>query len=172
MGAREGRDLRGTPVTITLEAIEIRQAILTGSERIVTVIANRLPATHRLADEWPYRRWGTDIEGAAAELAFAKARGHYYDCYVGVNYAHQPGDVGRTQVRSTWHENGCLTVYDNDPDDAAFVLMVGMIPTFRIAGWLYGREAKDPRWRREDLRKPAFFVPQPALRRVEQRAAA
>jgi hypothetical protein len=156
---------------ITLTAIEIRQALLTGGERIVTVIENKLPPTHRLADEWPYRRWGTDIEGAAAELAFAKARGHYYDSYVGVNYARQAGDVGRTQVRSTWHDHGCLTVYNSDPDDAPFVLMVGMIPTFRIAGWLYGREAKQPRWWQPHLRKPAFFVPQQALRRVDARPA-
>jgi hypothetical protein len=92
----------------------------------------------------------------------AKSLGAYWHGFASDPFA-LPGDVGRVQVRSTTREDGCLIVQRADPDDAWFVLVVGRVPTFRLAGWLPGAEAKRPEWWRANAPHPAFFVPQHAL---------
>lgn len=110
--------------------------------------------------------WQIDIEGAMAECAVAKALGVYWS-----RGAWGKADIGRNvQVRHTKLQQGRLLVRPNDEGDEPFVLAIGGDGVYRIAGWLYGRECKQPEWLmttkgRED--SPAYFAPQDALRPIE-----
>lgn len=106
--------------------------------------------------------WDNDIESACAERAVAKALGIYWPESGELDY---DGDLlAGIHVRSTDYATGHLIVYPSDPDDGRFYLAVGCCPRWRIAGWLYGAEAKQPRW--WDARRlalPGFMVPQAEL---------
>ena len=54
-----------------------------------------------------------------------------------------------------------LLVHERDPAEWAYLLVLYKDhPTYRLCGWLWGREAKQPHFkRREDDGLPAFFVP-------------
>jgi hypothetical protein len=61
-----------------------------------------------------------------------------------------------------------LLVRPNDKDDAPYVLMVGVAPLFRFAGWKLGRDCKRAEWvRTHGDRPPAYFVPQAFLGDLE-----
>lgn len=107
--------------------------------------------------------WETDIEAAAAELAFAKALRAFYAPAVSPRVDRAEGDVGGAQVRHTKRPNGSLIVHDRDIDHQEFFLVVGAMPSFRVVGSMLAREAKDKRFWRTDVPRPAFFVPQTAL---------
>lgn len=110
-----------------------------------------------------------DEQGAQAELAFLKMTGMAHSEWQAVvdtiDLRSIPGDVGAIQVRSTKHRSGCLILHPSDPDRACFVLLLNESPTFRFAGWLWGAEGKQSWWWREDVRHPAYFVPQGRLRK-------
>lgn len=110
------------------------------------------------------------IEGAAAEMAYCKARGVYWSA--GVN-TFKAADVGRkVQIRSTKLKDGCLIVRESDHDDHYYVLVVGQIPTFEVVGWMLGRDAKRPEWKRSpEGREEAFFVPQNKLKKFTPASA-
>lgn len=111
--------------------------------------------------------WGVHIEGAAAEMAVAKATGSYWDP-VWSEIDRSRGDVGRYQVRSTMRENGCLILHPQDRDEDTFVLVTGIAPEFVIRGCILARDGKDERHWRTDTGRPAFFVPQAALFPISQ----
>jgi hypothetical protein len=78
------------------------------------------------------------------------------------------GDVGNLQVRATEHERGCLILYDRDDANAVFVLVTGRFPEYIVRGWCYAHEGQQPRYVKHDARFPTYFVPQSALRPIEQ----
>lgn len=106
--------------------------------------------------------WATDIDGAAAEMAYAKSVGCFW-C-AGLNTFKAP-DVGSIQVRSTAHRNGHLIVRRNDADDDTFVLVLTDAPIFDIIGSMKGVEAKaDEFWREpRNNEAGAWWVPQDRL---------
>lgn len=113
----------------------------------------------------PKDRWGTDIEAAAAEIAFAKARGLYWQPSEGPQPPEQ-GDVAGYEVRLATKPDGPLTVYRFTADDKLCVLVVGKCPVFHIVGYLYAREAKRPEFWRDFANNRdggAYLVPQNAL---------
>jgi hypothetical protein len=77
------------------------------------------------------------IQGSGAEIAFAKLL-----------------SSGRTQrpqrrdffLRQNDRRDGGLIVMPDDDPDHVYVLLVGRIPTFHVAGWVYGKEAKQERY--------------------------
>lgn len=79
------------------------------------------------------------------------------------------GDIeGGISVRWTDLGHGSLIVHEDEVDELIAVLVVGIPPDHRIAGWLTVAEAKlAGRWR-TDVRHPAFFVPQRQLRAIEE----
>jgi hypothetical protein len=82
-------------------------------------------------------------------------------------------DAGRLQVRSTSRSDGCLILHDKDPDDDVFVLAIGFSPTFKFRGWITGKSGKDKAYWRDPIGgRPAYFVPQSALRPVPRKYAA
>lgn len=129
-------------------------------------ITRRLEAAkHGRGDRYgapPSDLWGIDIEACLAELAVAKAYDLYWE-----RLAYDPatlrGDVATLQVRSTWREDGCLILHEEDRDDATFILVTGCAPTYTVRGWIQGRAGKQRQWWREGDGRPAYFVPQAAL---------
>ncbi len=77
---------------------------------------------------------------------------------------------GGVDVHWTDRENGSLIVHAQDADDVVAVLVTGNMPEGIIRGWLPIAEAKQPRWWRAQVRYPAYFVPQDALRYDDLRA--
>jgi len=147
-------------VSITLTPTEARAAILTGAERQIDALTRGLADKHGAGGE---DSWTLHIEGAAGEMAAAKALDRYWQMPVGTFKA--GGDVGTLQVRTRSRHDYELIVREDDRDDDRFILVTGTLPRFQIHGWIFGRDAKRPQWLREHGgRAPAFFVPHAELR--------
>lgn len=101
--------------------------------------------------------WDRDIEGACAELAFAKFANVFWDGSIGSFHA---PDVGNIQVRSTKYQSGCLIVRADDTREHIYVLVCGVHPTYKMIGWMYGHEAMQEEWRKDE---ESWFVPQTCL---------
>ena len=110
--------------------------------------------------------WQVHVEGKLGELAVAKA----FDLYWGPGTfaTRHDGDVCRLEVRTTPRSGGALICHPEDPDDRAFILVTGQAPAYRLAGWIPGGDAKREAWWRTDVRAAAYFVPQSALRPIEE----
>jgi len=115
-------------------------------------------------------RWGLDddgysrdVGGALAELAVAKYLGRYW---TGLNGRIKDDDVLGLQVRWTAPHCNRLVLHPDDADAAPFVLVTGVAPELTLRGWILGREGKQPEYWADPTGtdRPAFFVPQAALR--------
>jgi len=69
-------------------------------------------------------------------------------------------------VKSTKHESGRLLVTPDAEDDWKFVLVTGAMPTYKVIGWMWGRDAKREEWLTIlDPRRPACYaMPQDKLK--------
>lgn len=149
--------------TVSLSWREVRLAALAGVDRHIYALSKELPDRHGLADGVS-RGWDLHVIGAIGEWATAKALGLYWS-----DHLPGPGDIGKLEVRSTPRPNGPLIVRPRDPDAVPFVLVAGSPPVLRVVGWLAGAEAKVERWWRGDSERPgAYFVPQSALRPLDE----
>ena len=111
-----------------------------------------------------------DVLGACGELVVCKALNRFYSPTV--NTFHNVADIGvNIEARTTAQEGGSLIVRDNDPSDRYYFLVVGEPPTFRVAGWIKGVDAKQDQWLRNPGkgRKQAWFVPQHQLKQLRER---
>ncbi len=148
-------------VRVTLTPSEFVLAAQVGARRRVANLLVQRHGAHGAPDAW-----GPDIEGACAECAAAKALGVYWLSSVSFS-ERQAGDLaGGIEVRATERADGCLLLHPRDHDDRPYVLVTGRAPTFVVVGFVFGRDGKRPEWWREDVRSPAWFVPQAALRGV------
>ena len=155
---------------ISLTPMEMTCAANTGVIRRVTSIQNKLNSGIYYSKE--ANLWQTDIEGACAELACAKALGIYWGA--GVN-TFKSADLGRKiQVRATAGRTNKLIIRDRDSDHDIFILVVGSAPNYDVVGWIYGAAGKDPRWLGDanNIGKPAYFIPQQSLNPIEELTAA
>ncbi len=111
--------------------------------------------------------WQINIDGACGEMAVAKWMGRYWDGALGDFTAK---DVGKLQVRTNPNDWGDLILHPKDADDDVFILVLSHnAPIYKLQGWLYGREGKQTQWWRDGEKgRPAFFVPQSALRSVDE----
>ncbi len=115
----------------------------------------------------------SDIDGAMAELAVCVAYNQPWEnAFVPLERWESERrllhDVGQMEVKSTRHQRGGLLVQKQFDDAPPYVLVVtDQAPVFRLAGWLYGHEVKQPRYWREDLPRPCYLAPQNALRPME-----
>lgn len=110
--------------------------------------------------------WKNDIEAAAAEYAASIATNVRWRMEIEKNLTPRPPDLGEDiEVRWTIHrERGHLPVYDRDPVEHRYVLVVGEIPTFTVVGMIDGSKAKDPLYRTTSPRgERCFWIPQGAL---------
>lgn len=144
-------------MNVVLERHEIEMAAVVGVRR-------RTASLDRCVDRHGYQgtnAWEQDIQGAAAELAVAKATRRYWD---GSFDTFKRGDVGQIQVRSTKRPDGSLIVRPSDSDLDIFFLVVGEIPEFTVVGWIKAQDAKQERYEKAPGgRPPAYFVPQADL---------
>jgi hypothetical protein len=109
------------------------------------------------------RVWDFDIEGACAELAYAKAMGKFWDG--SINTFKDP-DVGDVQVRSTRYNNGCLILRKTDSPDDWYVLLTGWCGEYIIRGHIKGGHGMLPEYWKTHEGEPhrdAYFVPQSKL---------
>lgn len=142
---------------VVLDSRELRQAGGVGLDRQIENLGiERRPAYGAGSDN----DWQLHIEGALAEMAFAKLMGLFWSGA----HSFRADDVGSWMVRSTPKDSNRLIIHQRDPDDKKFVLVTGKNGKYVVHGWIRGVDAKkqewldDPTWNR-----PAFFVPQTAL---------
>jgi hypothetical protein len=110
------------------------------------------------------------VSGAIAEWAVSKVLKRPWDPTIGIQWAGEvEGDVGIIEVRSTAVPNGHLIAHDYSFDDRPYLLVLThRMPVFVLRGWLMGRDCKNREWWRANVPRPAYFVPQAALRPVEE----
>lgn len=110
------------------------------------------------------QRLTEEVVGACGERAYCKAQGNYWDG--SVNTFHVEPDAARgVEIRTTTREDGSLIVRDNDADDRWFVLVTGTPPVMTVRDCILGVSAKRDEYLRDPhAHRPAWFVPQSALR--------
>jgi hypothetical protein len=146
--------------TITLTWTEAAMASDIGRLRRLTSIKNGV--VDKAAAYSP--GWSEDLEGACAEFALAKHLNIHWDG--SINTFKSRPDVGSLEVRVTSYPNGRLIVRPRDADDATYVLLIGICPTYRLMGCIRGFDAKRNEWLTAPDNKgrpEAYFVPQNAL---------
>lgn len=154
-----------TNVKVKLSGSNMLVAAMIGVQRHVQNTFNGARPAHGLKPGESV--WDLAIDGAVAELAVAKAMDKHWDGALG-NY--DAADVGQFQVRSTRHADGHLIVHDSDDSDAIFILVLsGAAPIYEIAGWKFGGDAKNGKYRVERRPgHPCFWVPQSDLEPFEE----
>lgn len=149
---------------VKLSGYEMMLTVLAGGMRQVEAIRRAREDNHGFVGDG----WGIHIEGAGAELAVAKAAGLFWEAVV-KNPLGLAGDVGPIQVRSTQRANGRLILHKSDPAESLFILVTGRIPEFTIVGAIPGEQGmKDSYWTDPKEGRPAYFVPQEALKPLEE----
>jgi hypothetical protein len=100
------------------------------------------------------------IEGAMGECALAKHLGIFWSKGL-------PGatDVGPHDVSQTPLAHGKLIVHPTDDDSRRFYLVTGLLGKYAIHGYMYGSQAKNPKYWADPqgTNRPAYFVPQTDL---------
>jgi hypothetical protein len=105
-----------------------------------------------------------DIDGAAAEIAFARA---IRVSLPAMNGPSTGPDVAHFHVRSTTRANGQLIVRPGDADENVYVLVIGKGKAWRIIGTATGKEAnRREYWFDRNGRQGCYMVPQSKLRRL------
>lgn len=150
---------------VRLSPGECRAAAYVGINRRLDSMRNQRPEVHGAAAGGDY--WTIDVEAAGAELAVAKALGVHWTGLDGPDK--DVGDVAGAQVRHSRRQDASLILHERDADDDRFVLVTGALPDMTVRGWCWGREGKRPHHWRTSVPRPAYFVPQSALRRMEAR---
>lgn len=148
--------------TIELTWYEMMLAIECGVQRNVSSWKSNLKNN---AGYVPKDLFDTNIKGAAAEMAVAKALDMYWDG--SVDTFKGKADVGfDIEVRMTDMRIPKLIFRPGDPVDRKYVLaqnlwVNGGKPKFELLGWLEGKKAKRKKFLTDNGngRKPAYFVP-------------
>lgn len=144
---------------VLLTWVEVIQAAQVGVFRQVR--ACRKGRVERHGEPRQRGPWEIQIEGAAAEMAVAKALGMYWADSTELDYN---GDVGRYHVRSSDLADAHLLLYPTDPDEACFILVTGRAPLFHIRGWIVAAEGKVDAYRANGrLRSDGWMVPADVL---------
>jgi hypothetical protein len=145
---------------IELTASEMMVAAQIGCRRNIESVLSKRSDIIGLSNGWE-----NDIEGALAETAFAK----HFNMWLDPNLSKfGTKDVGEWHIRSTKHENGHLCIHPNEYE-GKYVLMVGRLNHWRIAGWIdasEGRQEQFLRTMRNDRPVPCYWVPQSNLRHI------
>ena len=148
-------------VTVRLSCSELLMSAQVGVLRQALSVGRGLPDKHGIS---PEDGWRAHIEGACGEFAVAKCLGvpwsGSFDTF------RTDGDIlERIEIKTRSDHGYDLLVRDDDDDVRAFVLVTGIAPNYVVRGWLWGREAKQRKWRQAYAGRPtAYFVPQDELR--------
>ena len=144
---------------VELTWAEVFQAAMVGVMRRLQNLQRNTNAAYGIADAVA---WQHDIDGALGELATAKALGRFWSGSIGHWRA---DDVYTLQVRTTGNLRNRLILHDADEDEKIFILCCGCVPKYSLRGWIRAYDGKDQRfWNDPTGGRPAYFVPQSALR--------
>ena len=106
--------------------------------------------------------WSEHIEGACGEMAVSKLLGVYWDG--GIDTFKLPDIGSNVQVRTRSLHNYELIIRSNDSNDDIFVLVTGRCPSYRVWGYVLGREGKRQEYLQTHGGRPAaYFVPHSRL---------
>ena len=146
---------------VSLTWSEVTQAAVVAVMRQVANIRDGRKDAHGLGPTTA--GWGIHVEGCCGEMAAAKALGVFWTGALG--NLRSP-DIGqRIQVRASTLRDARLILHKDDDDAAAFVLVIGTIPEYLLAGWVLGADGKqESYWTDPKGGRPAYFVPQARLR--------
>ena len=110
--------------------------------------------------------WQLHIEGCLAEMAVASYLGIFWDANLGMLHK---SDVGYLEVRSTTHPTGRLILHPADKEDSAFILVRGVNGSYTLAGWCWGKTAKQEKYWLEinNNGRPAYFYPNGELNPID-----
>lgn len=149
--------------TIKLTPAEIMQGAIAGVMRQTQNISRDRTPRYGATKE---NDWQLHVEGCLGEMAVAKEYNLFWNANLGVI---APGDIGRkVEVRTRSRHHYDLILHPSDPDGSVFVLLTGTNGSYTLHGWLLGIEGKQQRyWADPAKGRPAFFVPQSALRSPE-----
>lgn len=117
------------------------------------------------------------VQGATGEYVVMKGLrllwdGEYFDNDEWQKWRRLGHDVSGLEVKYTEHEDGGLLLRKHHRDDAVYVLVRPRGLRHEIAGWMYGREGKQAKYWREDVKKWCWIVPDSELRPIEEVEAA
>lgn len=155
--------MMGDLVEITLSNAEMMQAASIGCIRTIRGKGLADPSRSRKKEKG-FSQWHLDVEGACAEMAFAKCLDLYWSGIAMDTF--NAGDVGDIQVRHTDLEFGSLILRPADDDSATFALVIGAAPVFTVVGWIHAGDGKKDQWAHgKDSGEPYWRVPQSELRR-------
>ena len=108
------------------------------------------------------------IDGACAEILCAKILNVYYTPRINT---FKRADIGkRIEVRSTKSDWYGVKVKESDDDDRVVIGFRKVDAThFDVLGWIYAKDAKRKKWRRDPGKRNrfAYFVPQDRLQSME-----
>lgn len=149
---------------VTLTSVDFEFAVSVGVKRNLSSLRRGKQDAHGCdgIDGWTYH-----IEGACGEAAFATWRGLPWTASVDAEGQPDFAIEGfPVDVKTRPGKNGYtdLIVREERPDDWRFVLLVGRAPTYRVAGWVTAKQARergsvmDP-----GGRKASLFIPERAL---------
>lgn len=149
---------------VTLSWPELRFAAYKGIDRFVrNRAAQRTPLDGQSVD----RALTDDVIGAIGECVIARHTATYWTGDLAVPDAGAP-DVGPFHVRTSLRRDARLILHERDDDNGMFVLVVpAAFPTFRVVGWCYGRDGKQPEHWQTSTGRPCYFVPHEKLRPIE-----
>lgn len=109
--------------------------------------------------------WEDNIEGALAEIAFAKHMNLWFDPNLG---KFGEADVGVWHVRGTKYDHGKLCIHPNEYT-GKYVLLTGRFNTWRVAGWITAEEGRQERFYttvRDDRPVKCYWIPQSELKEL------
>ena len=145
-----------TPRPILLNPTEARMACLAGAERMIRALRNGSRTEVRTEV-----LWGQHIEGAGAELAFAKAVGWFWDD-TGDSPGHHP-DVRHVHVRQTSRATGNLLIRPSADAHGVYALVTGNLPRYVVRGWVRWPGCPGTERRPDPDRPPVLMVAQADL---------
>lgn len=149
-------------MTVTLEQYELEMGAIVGAKRTASSIAKKLKSKRAGSRK---HDWNEDVEAALAECAAARVLDKYWSG--SVDTFKSVGDVGDLEIRHTSLEDGSLIIRPKDKEDAIYVLVTGIAPTFDVVGWIKGKDGMNKKYMRNPRgRGVAFFVPQEDLKSI------
>lgn len=144
-------------IVVELNKDELTAAAAVGARRHISALGSENAS---FPEEG--KNWQQHIEGAAAELAVCKHRGHYWvGCGKTSRY-----DVPCAQVRAIMQKNHSLILRERDESEDAYILVFARAPLYVLLGWLNGYEGMQDEYLTTNDKdpKPYWQIPQEILR--------
>ena len=144
---------------IILTSGELMLAAIMGSTRQVRSITSGKQHRHGADKE---KGFAMHITGAIGEMVVSKHLGIYY---VGGGDVKAPDLTNGDKVRCTPMSDGCLILHPDDKPHARYWLVTGSVngTEFHVRGSIIAQDGMLDKYWRDDVREPAYFVPQGAL---------